>query len=572
LAQDPTVEPVVQDATVEPTVAPTVEPTVAPTVEPTVAPTVEPTVAPTEEPTVAPTEEPTVAPTEEPTVAPTEEPTVAPTVEPTAEPTVAPTVEPTVAPTIETTAGDIDTAATASWSTTMAVMNTGSTTLTGIGVNYYKEAAQGGTAVTSAAGTFSLAAFASKRLPASTDIADTTFKGSAVLQGTSADLAASVFVYDSANTALDMYSGTQSAQANTTLLFAVAHRQSTFKYYSIIAVQNTGSVDATARIDFRTDGLSTVVYSVPSFTVPANSTRYFDTQDASFAPLNTNSGKTDWFGSATVVSENGQKLVANLLQYNAASSFAGVHTPFVDTEKAKKWYIGVVHAQASGTFGWNGWIFVANPNATAANVTVSYINSNSAKNKDLTLQVPANASKLFYGNDAGLPALDSNWVGAAIVNSDLDVYAVYGATNLTPAISTNMFYLGKGTPATEGGVAYSKTKLFMPYYESRSPNYVSWSTVQNVGTVNATVDIKFYNLDGTVAATVAGQSIAPGAAYYVNPIGSGNNPNTGLTNWSGSVVIESTNGQPISGYSSIFENSLYSTSKDVAGAYEAFKK
>jgi hypothetical protein len=114
----------------------------------------------------------------------------------------------------------------------------------------------------------------------------------------------------------------------------------------------------------------------------------------------------------------------------------------------------------------------------------------------------------------------------------------------------------------DGGTA---TTLYYPYFEGRAPGYNSWLTVQNVGTSDANITIQYYNLDSSTAlAAIIHTGLEPGASQVHSA------QLDGLTsNFSGSVVVTSDNGQPIAGFGSIFENSRMDSGYDVAGAYNA---
>ena len=91
-------DPIIENPTGEPTLAPTTFPTSVPTGEPTSVPTGEPTSVPTGEPTGVPTGVPTGEPTGVPTGQPTGEPTSIPTGVPTGMPSLVPSFGPTERP------------------------------------------------------------------------------------------------------------------------------------------------------------------------------------------------------------------------------------------------------------------------------------------------------------------------------------------------------------------------------------------------------------------------------------------------------------------------------------------
>jgi hypothetical protein len=562
--EEVTVEPT-EEATVEPTEEATVEPTEEATVEPTEEATVEPTeeatVEPTEEATVEPTEEATVEPTA--TITPTEEATVEPTatITPTEEATVEPTA--TLTPTVEITptatvtptvaaAGQISAQATTPrWSTTIAVQNPSTSDTAEINLAYYDTS--GNTVASLGNSTFNLVPHASKRIAAS-DISGTTFQGSAVI-ASSVNVAAAVFMVDSANgNTVDMYGGSGSTQVDTTLYFALVHRQpATGHWYSTIVLQNTGGQSANVTIYFKTVGAATPVYSVTD-TIPTQASHYYDLQTSAYSPINTRSGNNDWYGSAQVVSS--MPLAGKLIQRNTDTGVTAVHNAFASSESATKYYIPLAHCQPN-TWGWNGWIFVLNTNATTATVRGQYIYRDGTQTDQEIGQVPPYGSYLFYPNTRPLiHAKDPSWYGSMILTSQNGVsfVAQYSATNLLKP--RNLYYLYKGIK--DGG---GSLHLAYPYIESRNPSYVSWPTVQNIGATTATITIQYYGLNGAVARTAIVQQLGPGASAAHTAAGDG------LTNFSGSAEISSN--QPIAGFGSTFEGGRQNSGYDVCGAYDA---
>jgi hypothetical protein len=167
-----------------------------------------------------------------------------------------------------------------------------------------------------------------------------------------------------------------------------------------------------------------------------------------------------------------------------------------------------------GNFGFDTFVAVQNAGTADANVTVDYKpaagQAGSAASETATIK--PGASKIFDQNAtaAGAPALGTKFIGSAKVTS----------TNGQPVVATAS-QVGTGslkTMLTYDGFGAGAPSILFPLVQGNNFGFSSGLGIQNIGTVDTTVTIKF-------SANVAGtQTPAPCAAAlsdFTGPIKAG---------------------------------------------------
>jgi hypothetical protein len=134
---------------------------------------------------------------------------------------------------------------------------------------------------------------------------------------------------------------------------------------------------------------------------------------------------------------------------------------------------------------------VQNLSAASAQLTLTYYDQDGRTRPEWVERpsVAPNESYTFYA--PGNPNLPAGFIGSAVVQSDQPIGAIVNEQTQPDA---RPFYVGTfvapGTPSTT---------VYLPYAIKGVENRNSTITVQNAGTVPATVDARFFSADGLAA-------------------------------------------------------------------------
>jgi outer membrane biosynthesis protein TonB len=558
VAQEPTGTPA-EEVTLEPTEEATAEPTEEATVEPTEevteAPTEEATEAPTEEATVEPTEEVTEAPTEEATVEPTEEVTEAPTeeatVEPTEEVTEAPTEEATTeAPPEERVAEPSEEPISASdvsasiainnAVTSFQVQNKGTSTAE-VQSSYYKEDGN-----LDYSETFNVAAGSSVNIyqPNVTGLSN-GFKGNVVLQSTQ-DIGAvvgEVFNWNNGKSGAAQYSGLASDEVGSNFYLPnITKKFGGGQYSTKIIVQNVKDTSTTVTVHYYNSSGSPVTAATESHAVAGNGSYTFEQEANGNLPNGFSGGAVVSAGSTSdqiAVIVNVFNVEGRLTAYNGFRDGATmVYAPTI--------------LRYSGGGRWTTSFQIMALESGSTSVTINYVGSPNKQVKYDGVQNPKlsqyQSISRFQGDGGPDTDLGASWFGGLVVQADKKVVLIVNQANYAGALGASAY----------NGFAAGANKFFLPSVSRQfgGGSYTSSFQVMNVGTgSNAEVTVKYYNpgvstpfktvtykAGGDGPAIAQYKSISRYLAGTTEPKPDGADISAG---WTGSVVVESTNGVPV---------------------------
>lgn len=217
----------------------------------------------------------------------------------------------------------------------------------------------------------------------------------------------------------------------------------------------------------------------------------------------------------------------------------GTSAGISDTEAAPTIYAPQV---MKNFYGWNSYIAVQNTGLADVSVTISYKDRNGIAISDATETaiIPAQSMHVFYQNaNRNLP---NNFIGAAIISAN------DGITKL--AVVVNFYNDGSNWSKAQfhsyNGFASGANKLYVPRVVRNYYGYNSGLSIQNIGSVNATVKITFTFAANQYVYTSG--PIAPGAAlplYLPNMSELSGVDGLPVGQRFGSAVIEAISGGPI---------------------------
>jgi len=143
--------------------------------------------------------------------------------------------------------------------------------------------------------------------------------------------------------------------------------------------------------------------------------------------------------------------------------------------------------------GYFSQVLLSNPNATAANATIDYLDQNTGQHYTVNLSVPANgtANHSVYEASGGIP---EGFIGSATVTSDQPLAAVVFRVKMTSPGSyayTDLYSAANGIPDGRA-TATAKFPLVFRRAYSQMPTFVGYNTWVNVavvggGTANLTI-------------------------------------------------------------------------------------
>lgn len=176
---------------------------------------------------------------------------------------------------------------------------------------------------------------------------------------------------------------------------------------------------------------------------------------------------------------------------------------------------------------------VMNKDATdSANVVASYINASGVEDAAISAVIPALSSAGFPITSSGLP---DGWEGSVIVSADKDITA-FGQIRW----SGGQFGDGQTAGAYNGfGQNATANTLYFPSLKARAGNQFSKISIQSAegasSSATTTFSVNFYNRDGTLATTLANQTVNKGAQKTYDLLDDVNLP----ADWNGSAVVQS---------------------------------
>jgi hypothetical protein len=143
--------------------------------------------------------------------------------------------------------------------------------------------------------------------------------------------------------------------------------------------------------------------------------------------------------------------------------------------------------------GYFSQILLSNPNNTAANATINYLDQNTGQHYTVNLSVPANgtANHSVYEATGGIP---EGFIGSATVTSDQPLAAVVFRVKMTSPGSyayTDLYSAANGIPEGRATTAAKFPLIFRRAY-NQMPTFVGYNTWVNVavvggGTANLTI-------------------------------------------------------------------------------------
>jgi hypothetical protein len=526
LAQEPTDTPT-EEVIAEPTEEVTEEPTEVVTEEPTEVVTEEPTEVVTEEPT----EEATVEPTEEATAEPPEEATTeAPPEERVAEPSEEPLSASDVSASIA-----INNAV-----TSFQVQNKGTNTAE-VQSSYYKE---DGTLDYSE--TFNVAAGSSVNIyqPNVSGLSN-GFKGNVVLQSTE-DIGAvvgEVFNWNNGRSGAAQYSGLGGGEVgNSFYLPNITKKFGGGQYSTKIIVQNVKDTSTTVTVHYYNSSGSPITAATESHAIAGNGSYTFE-QEA-------NANLADGFAGGAVVSTSATSdqiaVVVNVFNVE------GRLTAYNGFQDGATTVYAPTILRYSGGGRWTTSFQIMALESGSTSVTINYVGTPSKQVKYDGVQNPQltqyQSISRFQGDGGPDVDLGASWFGALVIQADKKVVLIVNQANYAGALGASAY----------NGFSAGANKFFLPTVSRQfgGGNYTSSFQIMNVGTgSDAEVTVQYYNpgvstpfktvtykAGGDGPAIAQYKSISRYLAGATEPKPDGADISAG---WTGSVVVESTNGVPV---------------------------
>ena len=323
-----------------------------------------------------------------------------------------------------------------------------------------------------------------------------------------------------------------------------------------IFIQNIGSADASLTLSFTrgadvSTGPSTFSYSEKGLASGAGKSLLYTTcwQDGCISP---NTPVPDgWAGAVEIASDQPLASIVNLFWTGipSADSYSGVSTPSST----------VYMPNLLKTSSRRSIVTVQNTDSTdATGVQMIYFNRNGTAVFTGTATIPAKSMKQFdLSTIAGVDFSATSGTGSLkIVHS----------TNKLAATASIHYPAGDRGSAVYSGFASGSTKIWYPSqfrrYSGTTPTLYNANIVQNLGSTAANVTVHFIGKTASNLTTSCTDTIQPGSSQGYNMITQGTAPAACWTqiqalgtNWVGTVMIESTNSQPLAGVGFYFSTS-----------------
>ena len=326
---------------------------------------------------------------------------------------------------------------------------------------------------------------------------------------------------------------------------------------SQIIIQNTGTAATSVQVEFVNSSGATV-YTSPATTIQSGASFTYDLTNDAGAP-------TGFFSAVVKAATGGQvTVVSNLFTgNNGMQTFSGF------SASAQKWLVPLFTSRLG--------------NGLSTPVTVQNLSGGTIPAGSIKLQCKADpssgGSNFEKSNDAAVtntasaifnPVTDNSipasWYGACTVDT----------AGFNTVAFVQMRFVGSDRAASYEAIRAdgTKTKVIVPLYMKRLTNgFATAVTIQNLGASAATVSIAYQAGDGAAAGctvNVGPFTVAAGGSLIQNHrITSGANSVPSLPeNCFGSMVVTSTNGQPVEAFVQI--DDLDQGSGDPFMAHNAF--
>jgi len=317
-------------------------------------------------------------------------------------------------------------------------------------------------------------------------------------------------------------------------------RKDFYNRNTYVAVQNTEATAATVYFNYYSDKGQALPAAREVVTVPAYSTKIFYQNDNANLPLSLNG----FNGSGVITSTVRLAVVVNQANAGTTAGNSGFESYNGATSGATTIYMPKMDVNYY-TYYQSGFQ-VQNIGEEPAYMTATYTFGNQVFTKASPKIEPGSAWVVFLANSpvSGIPAGFSG-TGAAVIESTQPVVGVVNETNDAVGHSyiTSAFTQESATD----------TVVFPKFDSLFYGQYNSGITIQNLGTTTTTVTVVFSNQLTQVDTQVVSGDIAPGASksWY----GPSVVPALG-TQFTGSVVVFSNNGQKIAGIHTEFNTTL----------------
>jgi len=200
---------------------------------------------------------------------------------------------------------------------------------------------------------------------------------------------------------------------------------------------------------------------------------------------------------------------------------------------------------------------LANKTDTAATAQLTYYDTSGGVHQGPQRTIPGNGSIMIDPDSVQLP---QNFQGAGVVSSNQPLASVVKTVwTGGPGDGFQMAYYS--------GVSEGSSKICFPSLFKAPPNIYASFTVQNTGTGPADIQITYFSRDGNNEGQFT-DTIPAGAQHTYDLSQPGGAVPNITTPWSGSAVVEVTNGQTVAGVGVVYQVGRTSTynAPDCAGA------
>ena len=252
-----------------------------------------------------------------------------------------------------------------------------------------------------------------------------------------------------------------------------------------IVVFNTGNTAAAGQIQFyAADG---TVAATHSFSIAGHAS-----QSLSQAGLTGLSNSQSYW--AKISGAANSVLTAQVIEFGP-NNFVATFNASVPTQAATKLYAPAVF---NGLYGYVTGMAFANPNGTAANVSVTYYNGNGSQLGTQTVPITANGNgSLFQGADGTSPNIAS-----AVISSD------------QPIVMTVNERGPNAVSGTYAGIVSGSTSVALPVMANGFAGFITGTTIFNAGGGTATLTLTYLDANGQPVGTPQSTTtLAPNASF-----------------------------------------------------------
>jgi hypothetical protein len=282
-------------------------------------------------------------------------------------------------------------------------------------------------------------------------------------------------------------------------------------FSSILYIQNTANSPTTVIVDWKNETSGASVTPASNVTIPARGMVTINQNGVTGGTVNSGGGIPAGFsrGSA-IVSATPNDVAAIVEIRNSGGATAAYEGVSAGMPKA---FLPVMHAN-----NWHQMIAVQNVGSSAAGYTIYFYNENGTERVGDRITVadntlPVGASR-YYNIDS---EISGGWSGAAVVQATAGDSIVVGSNDYF------LDLLGSGTPVMD--ISYigipetaAANTIYFPVTHNFYPGYFNgWMTfmgVQNAGSANANITVRYLNPNGSTAHTVTKTGIAPNVSAF----------------------------------------------------------